>query len=198
MIFSTEENFVLENDSVRLEPLTNSHFEHFLYFTKTEPTLWKYSSQQPNTEENLKIYMEIARSAKEKGTAYPFVVFDKRVQQYAGSTRFYDINLNHKIASLGYTWYGSSFHGTGLNKNCKLLLLDFAFNEMKLERVQFEADATNERSINAMKSIGCTVEGIHRSNRTMPEGRRDSIVLSILRDDWVSSLRSQLVSKLGI
>ena len=69
MNFSTQEVYVLENDRVRLEPLRNSHFKDFLHFTKTEPTLWKYSSQQPNTEDNLKVYMDIALSSREKGTS---------------------------------------------------------------------------------------------------------------------------------
>ena len=57
---------------------------------------------------------------------------------------------------LGYTWYGKEFQGTGLNKHCKYLLLEFAFEKMQVERVEFRADANNEKSIAAMKSIGCT------------------------------------------
>jgi RimJ/RimL family protein N-acetyltransferase len=47
--------------------------------------------------------------------------------KYAGSTRFYDINLEFKTLLLGFTWYGKQFRGTGLNKHCKYLLLQFAF-----------------------------------------------------------------------
>jgi RimJ/RimL family protein N-acetyltransferase len=44
-----------------------------------------------------------------------------------------------------------------------------------------------------MKSIGCVVEGVLRSNMYKPNGeRRDSIVLSILKDEWNSILKQKL------
>jgi len=72
------------------------------------------------------------------------------------------------------------------------LLLEFAFEELELDRVEFRADNKNERSIAAMKSIGCTVEGVLRSNFISRAGRRDSIVLSILRSEWIESVKNRL------
>ena len=69
---------------------------------------------------------------------------------------------------------------------------------MKMERVEFRADNDNKKSIAAMKSIGCSVEGVLRSNGFKPDGnRRDSIVLSILKTEWESGLKKSLESKLG-
>jgi len=142
--------------------------------------------------------MQLALDARAEEKEYPFIVFDKTKKAYAGSTRFYDINLSFKTIQLGYTWYGRKFHGTGLNKHCKYLLLQFAFEKLGLERVEFRADARNERSIAAMKSIGCKVDGILRSNMPTAEGdvRRDSIVLSILKDEWFDEVKEKLFSKL--
>ena len=75
-------------------------------------------------------------------------------------------------------------------------MLEFAFETLELDRVEFRADATNERSIAAMKSIGCTVEGILRNNCAAPKGRRDSIVLSILKDEWFGGVKEKLKSKI--
>jgi RimJ/RimL family protein N-acetyltransferase len=131
---------------------------------------------------NLRNYLQIAENGRNDQKEYPFIVYDKKTNQYAGSTRFYDIQVDFQTLQLGYTWYGKEFQGTGLNKNCKYLLLEFAFEKWKMERVEFRADNENERSIAAMKSIGCKVDGILRSNMPKREGgRRDSIVLSILR-----------------
>jgi RimJ/RimL family protein N-acetyltransferase len=71
---------------------------------------------------------------------YPFVVFDKTKDKIAGSTRFYNINLDAKHLEIGFTWYGKEFQGTSLNKNCKFLLLEFAlkkcnWNELDLEQI---------------------------------------------------------------
>ena len=86
---------------------------------------------------------------------------------------------------MGYTWYGKNFQRTGLNRHCKLLLLNFAFEDWGMERVEFRAHAANERSIDAMKAIGCIEEGILRNDMPLADGtRRNSIVLSILKDEW--------------
>src|SRR5439155_23280794 len=100
--------------------------------------------------------------------------------KYVGSTRFYNIDFERKIIEVGFTWYGKSFQGTGINKNCKYLLFDFAFRQLNMERIGLGANSKNERSINAMKSVGCSVEGILRSRGYDANGERiDSIVLSI-------------------
>jgi RimJ/RimL family protein N-acetyltransferase len=72
-----------------------------------------------NGKENLINYIQLAIVARENKTQFPFIVFDKKLGKYAGSTRFYDINLEFKTLLLGFTWYGKQFRGTGLNKHCK-------------------------------------------------------------------------------
>jgi len=191
-----ENEIVLENDTVLLRPLKKEHISLLKDFSLKEPELWKYSLTPADGLENLKIYIEHALREKEQKTSYPFIVLDKRTNKIAGSTRFYDYRKAHNTVQLGYTWYGKEFQGTGLNKNCKFLLLQYAFEIIKLERVEFRADAKNARSIAAMKSIGCVEEGILRNNCTAPKGRRDSIVLSILKDEWLDQVKINLLKKI--
>lgn len=188
---------ILEDERVLLRPLEKTDFKSLVNFSKLEPDIWQYSAIQAIGEEGLREYLESAIEAREARREYPFIVFDKQNNCYAGSTRFYDIQLNYSCLQLGFTWYGKQFQGTGLNKHCKFLLLNFAFEKLGIERVEFRADSKNERSIAAMKSIGCKVEGILRSNGIRPDGtRRDSIVLSILKDEWTGFAKEQLKKKL--
>lgn len=188
--------YILENDVVQLRPLTPDDFENLSQFSINEPNLWIYSLLPADGLENLKIYMDAAFKSKAAQKSYPFIVFDKLTNSYAGSTRFYDYQEGHNTIQLGYTWYGKDFQGTGLNKNCKLLLLQFAFETLGLDRVEFRADSTNEISIAAMKSIGCTVEGVLRSNCKSAKGRRNSIVLGILKDEWFDKVKESLLNKI--
>ena len=197
MNFNFEAAYILENDRVLLRPLVKEDISHLLLFSLNEPELWTYSLVPANGEENLKKYMELAHAKREQHDSYPFIVFDKKTQQYAGSTRFYDIQIQHNTLQLGYTWYGKAFQGTGLNKHCKYLLLKFAFETLGVDRVEFRADNNNKKSIAAMQSIGCTVEGVLRSNCKAMAGRRDSIVLSILKDEWIANVKSLLLNKLN-
>lgn len=198
MDYNLNENTVIQDDVVLLRPLQESDIEHLLHFSINEPDTWFYSLVRANGKENLENYIKIALEARENKTEFPFIVFDKRTNQYAGSTRFYDINFRFKTLQLGYTWYGKDFQGTGLNKHCKYLLLEFAFETLQMERVEFRADANNAKSIAAMKSIGCTVDGILRNNMPTFESdiRRDSIVLSILKDEWFGHVKENLKKKL--
>jgi RimJ/RimL family protein N-acetyltransferase len=193
------QNTILEDESILLRPLQETDVENLLEISLNEPETWEYSLVRANGKENLENYIKLALKAKENNTEFPFIVFDKKSGKYAGSTRFYDINLAFKTLQLGYTWYGKDFRGTGLNKRCKFLLLEFAFEALGMERVEFRADNNNQRSIAAMKSIGCTVEGVMRNH--MPtlgnDLRRDSIILSILRNEWFDSVKENLKNKLS-
>jgi N-acetyltransferase len=195
--FELSKDYILEDDCVLLRPLTLGDCDNLRYLSLNEPDIWTYSSQKAAGEENLKKYIEFALNARASGNEYPFIVFDKRKQAYAGSTRYYDIQMQHQTLQLGFTWYGKEFQGTGLNKHCKYLLLQFAFEQIGMERVEFRADNNNARSIAAMKSIGCTVEGVLRSHTNKIDGgRRDSIVLSILKDEWFGVVKENLHKKL--
>ena len=194
-----EKEYILENERVLLRPLQESDAEHLLYFSLNEPELWTYSYQQADGEENLKRYIENALLCRKTKTEYPFIIFDKKTQQYAGSTRFYDIQIPHQSLEIGYTWYGKDFQRTGLNRHCKLLLLSFAFETLGAERVALRADNNNKRSIAAMKAIGCIEEGVLRSHLILPNGRRrDTIVLSILKEEWFTDVKDGLVKKISV
>ncbi len=195
--FNFHQNYTLENERVKLMPLDGNNSTYLKHFSINEPNIWKYSLVPVAGEENFKKYVSNSLLSREEETAYPFIVFDKKTNEYAGSTRFYDIQLNNLTLQLGYTWYGGKFQGTGLNKNCKYLLLQFAFETMGVERVEFRADYNNKRSIAAMKGIGCTIEGILRSNVPNANGgRRDSIILSVLRQEWEERVKKNLKEKM--
>ena len=127
-------NIILEDDAVLLRGLQQSDFEYLLTFSLHEPDIWKYSLVRANGIENLENYIRIALEGRANLTEFPFIVFDKIKQEYAGSTRFYDINFDFKTLQLGYTWYGTNFQGTGLNKHCKFLLLEYAFETLGMDR----------------------------------------------------------------
>jgi N-acetyltransferase len=196
MLFN--ENLVLENDFVQLRPLQNSDYKLLEHFVIEEPEIWKYSLMQVSTPAQLENYIKEAVDNRMKEKEYPFIVFDKVKNQYAGCTRFYDIQIAYKYLQLGYTWYGNIFQGTYVNKNCKLLLMEYAFEKLEMERVEFRADNRNERSKQAMQSIGCVIEGVFRNHLpTVEGGRRDSIVLSILKEEWKNEVKQNLLKKLN-
>jgi RimJ/RimL family protein N-acetyltransferase len=198
MNFNFKENYILENETVRLRPLEVSDFDLLLEYSVNEPDIWSFNSNGANGAEKLEKYIANAIKQREDGKEYPFIVFDKKSGKYVGSTRFYFIFLEAKTLEIGYTWYGKKYQGTGINKNCKYLLLEFAFEKLLMERVAFAANSKNERSINAMKSIGCVVEGVLRNCSTDANGERiDAVKLSIIKNEWFENVKNKLKNKLA-
>ena len=187
----------LENERVILRPIRNDDAEHLLPFSLHEPEIWKYGLVTAAGKENLESYVHNAVKNLQEKKEYPFIVFDKQANRYAGSTRFYDIQQHWLTTQLGYTWYGKAFQRSGLNRHCKLLLLTYVFEEWGLERCEFRADINNEKSIAAMKAIGCVEEGVLRNHMPLAHGgRRDSIVLSILKSEWFGGVKELLQKKI--
>jgi len=190
-------DLILQNKFSLLRPLCKDDFHSLLKFSIEELELWKYSLVSGAGEENLMNYIELALKDRIEQRSYPFLVIDQASNEVAGSTRFYDYQSAHNTVQLGFTWYGKKFQGTGLNKNCKLLMLTHAFEVWYLDRVEFRADSNNLRSVAAMKSIGCVSEGVLRSNCQALTGRRDSVILSILKNEWFDSVKENLHAKIN-
>lgn len=198
ILFDFKADHILEDEVALLRPLTLGDYEHLLPFALNEPELWEYSLYPANGADTMQTYIYTAVAGRIEHTMYPFIVYDKRSKAWAGSTRFYEIQLTARCIVIGYTWYGRAFQGTGLNKHCKYLLLKFAFETLGMERVALWADVDNQRSIRAMKAIGCTEEGILRSHGYKQNGdRRDSIVMSILKGEWEERVSKALQEKLS-
>lgn len=196
--FDFSKDYCLEDERVILRPLCSLDAAELATYVSNEPEIWKYSLVAIHKLEDLNGYIETAIQSRKDKTAYPFIVFDKQLNKYVGSTRFYDIQLNFESTQLGYTWYSKEVWGKGLNAHCKYLLLQFAFEQMGFKRVEFRADNDNKRSIAAMQKIGCTVEGVLRSHLPRPDGtRRDSIVLSITKEEWEQNVKALIKSQIA-
>lgn len=195
MDFST--NYVLENAEVRLEPLESNHFFE-LEDLANEREIWTYFLGRSNGHEDFLFYIQDAIAHRNQKKEYPFAIYDKKKDQFAGSTRFFDYSEELGNIRLGYSWYGKSFRGTGLNKNCKFLLFEFALETLDLARVGLGAHAENEISIAAMKSVGCTHEGTLRNlfPAIKNKGRANSFLFSMTKEDWLKGGKNQLKGKL--
>jgi RimJ/RimL family protein N-acetyltransferase len=197
MVFNFTKDYILEDTYVLLRPLEASDYEHLLYYSMYEPDIWQFTSEGPDSPERLKTYIDTAIQRRLEQKEYPFIIFHKKDNSYIGSTRFYDFQQEQQTIQLGYTWYGKKYQGSGINKNCKFLLFDFAFEQIYIERIGLATNNRNEKSLRAMKSLGCKVERILRNYGTLKDGSGiDAVLLSILKSEWQNGLSQQLKNKL--
>lgn len=185
IFFDLKQDIILENDRTLLSPLQLSDVEKLLPIAEKHTDLLKYSPSRFHNKSFMTNYIRSALSAKSLGIRYPFIIFDKKHQRYAGSTSFGSISNPNQRLEIGWTWITKELQGTGLNKSNKFLMLQYAFEILKFERVEFKTDSRNLQSRRAMKKIGCTYEGELRSHTLMPDGfRRNTVYYSILNNEW--------------
>ena len=93
---------------------------------------------------------------------------------------------------IGWTWIGHKFQGTGLNVNMKFLMLQYAFETLEFEKVEFRIDERNKKSRRAVEKLGAKLEGILRKDKLMKDGfRRSTCCYGILKEEW-PTLRSTI------
>lgn len=197
MIFDYSKNYILESQKVKLEPLSEEHREQ-LKVISSEENLWTYFIGKSNGKDRFGDYISDALKQRVNNKKYAFAVYDKVKKQYAGCTRFFDFTDNMDAIRIGYTWYGEDFRGTDLNKHCKYLMFEFAFEHLGVERIGLGAHSENAVSIAAMKSVGCKQEGVIRNLFPSIDkvGRSDAVLLGIIRKEWFENVKHNLKNKL--
>lgn len=184
----------LENNRAKLLALENYHYQDLKPLSK-EVDLNSYGGSDISTAGKLKAYIKEAIMRRESMTALPFIIFDKHLCRFAGSTRFGNIDKKNKVVHIGWTWLGEDFRGTGLNLHIKYLMLRYAFNKLGYERVEFRIDERNTQSRKAVEKLGATLEGILRKDIITKNGRRrNSCCYSILKSEWPEIEKTKFAS----
>lgn len=175
----------LENERVLLRPLMENDWINLLKIASEHEDLVQFSPIKIHTEEHLKDYIKNCLDSRDAKSYYSFIVFDKQTNEYAGSTSFMAISNKDKRLEIGSTWIGKGFQRTGLNRQCKFLLMQYAFDVLEFERVELKTDERNIQSRNAIQAIGGQFEGVFRSHTLMNDGfRRNTVYYSILKNEW--------------
>lgn len=174
----------LENERVKLTLLSLENYKALLTVAQ-EKDLIQYSPSKINTPEDLRAYVQVAVDGFYNKTIIPFIIYDKQIEAYVGSTRFGLIHWKNKVLHIGWTWISKSVQGTGLNKQMKYLMLKYAFETLDFDKVEFRIDERNLRSRKAVEKIGATLEGILRKDTLMKDGfKRSTCCYGILKEEW--------------
>jgi RimJ/RimL family protein N-acetyltransferase len=187
---------VLDGAGARLRPL-RAEDTPALREIAFEAEIWKYFVFRIDSERALDQFVEDALRDMREGKRAVFAVIDKRNERLAGSMAYGNLAPAEGRLEVGWSWLGAAFRGSGVNAWAKFLLLEFAFESLRCERVEFKTDVLNARARRGLQGIGAREEGVLRSYNWMPDGRRrDAIYYSVLRSEW-PDVRGLLRSRLG-
>jgi RimJ/RimL family protein N-acetyltransferase len=170
----------LESEGILLRPLQREDLSALLEMTQ-DPALWTYFTHDLSTLAGLEAWAA-GHFSEER---LQFVVIDKKSGKMLGSTGFGNYFPRDQRIEIGWTWLGKAFQGTGINAQMKSLMLQYAFEELEMLRVEFKTDVLNLPARHALLRLGATEEGILRSHTLMTQGRRrDTIYYSFLKGEW--------------
>jgi RimJ/RimL family protein N-acetyltransferase len=174
---------VLEGRFVRLEPVRPKHARELAKHAAMD--IFRYHLGLRPREQSTSAMKEYIAQHRRLPNRVTFAIIPRETLKPVGTTSYMDIQSEHGAIEIGTTWIGLEWQGTTINPECKLLLLEHAFERLGAERVQLKTDARNLQSQRAIEKLGATKEGILRRNLRMPDGfLRDTVMYSILPSEW--------------
>jgi len=178
-------DLILETNKVILRPLAEDDYATILDIAKQDEDMWYYFSFNLGDEEQLKRWMAIAFTDKKAETRRPFIIIEKSTGLVAGSSSMGNISYHDRRLEIGWSWLGTKFRSTGINRHAKYCMMKYAFDTLDFERVEFKTDVQNARARKGLQNVGGIEEGILRSHMQMWNNRRrTSIYYSVLKDEW--------------
>jgi N-acetyltransferase len=170
----------------RLEPLRIEHSAALFEAIQEKADLLRYFPlTQPRTAQEMEELVAASLQNLAKGAVLPFAIVDLSTERVVGETRYLNFSLPDRGLEIGHTWLAASVQRTGMNTECKYLLLSHAFENLGAIRVQLKTHHLNLQSQRAIERLGALKEGTLRNHMIMPDGSyRHSVYYSIIESEW--------------
>lgn len=147
--------------------------------------------------ENLRIWLSFIDSTKEIADTEDFIrsilFLPKDIRdlvtviiykgQKIGLIGFKLTDFVNKKTEIGY-WISKEFENKGIVTKSVVKMIDYAFNNLELNRIQIKCGIGNEKSLKIPKKLNFKFEGIERSAELLNGKFIDAEVYSILKDEW--------------
>jgi N-acetyltransferase len=186
----------LTGSYIQLIPLELEHKE-VLWNASQNPDIWAFTTTNP-LGDHFDAWFEKAWRLTSEGKQQMFVVERLSDKQVIGSTRYYDVSHENKRIMIGYTWYVPEEWGTKVNPECKLLVMQHAFETMNFNRIEFAVDSRNQRSRGALLKLGAKEEGLLRQHIVLANGYvRDTVIFSVIKSEW-QMIKNKLLARLSV
>ena len=152
-------------------------FEHF---SKNETNEYSSDENVTSLEEARELYSKYIAT---RPHLFRLGLVIKEARELVGTLGFYGIDCENRRAIAG--WDLKKEHwGRGLMTEALQALIDYAFGEMNLNRIEASSDPQNSRSIRLMERCGFRKEGVLRQRFYYKGSFHDDVIYSILKADW--------------
>lgn len=116
---------------------------------------------------------------------YIFAIVIKEINNHIGNITLQNINWVHKFATEGIMIGDKKYWKDGYGTEARSLLIEFAFNDLKLNRIVSSAFVDNLAGIKSNAKLGYKKEGIFRNHMILEGQYSDVIQQGILKEDFM-------------
>lgn len=134
----------------------------------------------PHSEQRTRKFVEMTSSSDWKG----FVIAKADTQEYIGQIDFVNLDLKNGWGELGIVIGSEDNQGKGYGTEALQLFCAFAFNELRLNRLELVCWAFNSRARRVYERVGFVQEGVRRKKRFRDGVFHDEICYGLLKEEW--------------
>lgn len=151
------------------------------------PAVTEYLLWDPHrSPEQTKDYLHYVQKCYRAGDFYDWAVISNKDKKMIGTCGFTTLDFNHNCAEIGYV-LNPDYWGCGIAAEAVRRVMDFAFMELNIHRIEAKYIIGNENSRRVMEKCGMSFEGVRRSSMFIKGDYRDIGVCSILYDEYMRS-----------
>ncbi|UCZ54246.1 GNAT family N-acetyltransferase [Bacillus shivajii] len=179
------------NEDLQLEVLQEKHEEALFQLTDSSREYlgeWLPWVPYTKTVDDTKSFIRSTlKSFGEQKSLSCAIIFKGEI---AGIVAYHEIDRANEKTSIGY-WLGEKFQGYGIMTKAVEALVYYAFEELKLNRIEIHAGLENKKSRDIPRRLSFQEEGVLRQAEKVGNRYVDHVVYSLLKEEWVSLLNSR-------
>lgn len=170
--------------NIELRLLENNHAEEIfesIYLCRNHLREWLPWVDGTKTSDDTKSFIEMTK--KQFASSNGFQAGIWYMGKFAGIIGYHGVNSQNKSVSIGY-WLDERYVGKGIMTEACKALIDYAFNDFKLNRVEIRCAENNYKSRAIPERLNFTKEGLIRDSEWLYDHYVNHIVYGMLASEW--------------
>jgi RimJ/RimL family protein N-acetyltransferase len=147
------------------------------------PAVARFLPPPPNGVEGFRRFVSWSLRQWDKGRSFVFGIVPPNSERAVGILQLHTLNPGLGIAEWGFA-LGEPYWGTGLFMRGAELMLQFAFEVIKVRRLEARTAVDNDRGNGVLRKLGATPECRLRRSFLLEENHQDDMLWALLDEEW--------------
>ena len=179
---------ILKTDDLQLRPSNPTDAEGMLTMLSDQESM-RYWSDQPISDLDAAIeVLDQDLESDAQGNSMCWAITFNGQDKMIGKCILFQFSRENR-AEIGYI-LNRKYWRQGLTYQALGAVIDFAFNTLKLHRIEADVDTENLASIGLLEKLGFKREGLFRERWRVYDEWQDSLMLGLLKQDWLANRAS--------